>query len=74
MRPEDRVRFQHMLDAAMAAMDFVEGRDRSAFDDDRMLLFAVVRAVEVLGEAASRVTVETVRCGLPQRSQSSVRA
>ncbi len=35
------------------------GRDRAALDADQMLLFAVVRAVEVLGEAAARVSEES---------------
>lgn len=33
-------------------MGFVEGRRREDLDSDRMLLFALVRAVEVVGEAA----------------------
>ena len=59
MLPEDIVRLQHMLDAAETAIEFMQGRDRSALEHDRMLLFAVVRAVEVLREAASKVTAET---------------
>mgnify|MGYP001595830677 FL=1 len=40
-----------------------------------MLLFAVVRAVEVLGEAASKVTAETRErhADLPWRAASSMR-
>ncbi len=37
---------------------------RGDLDGDRMLLFALVRAVEVIGEAASKVTPET-RSGMP---------
>lgn len=59
MAPEDRVRWQHMMDAAADAMGFVAGRTRDDLDHDRMLLFAVVRAVEIIGEAASRITAET---------------
>lgn len=59
MRPEDAVRIRHMVEAGEAALHFMTGRDRAALDADRMLLFAVVRAVEVLGEAASRVSEET---------------
>jgi uncharacterized protein with HEPN domain len=44
MRDDDRVRILHMIDADL--------------DTDRMLLFAIVRAIEVLGEAASKVTNE----------------
>lgn len=59
MLPEDRVRVLHMLEAANAVADFIAGRDRAALNTDRMLLFALARAVEVLGEAASRVSTET---------------
>lgn len=43
-----------MIDAAEAV-----GRSRADLDSDRMLLFAVVRAIEVLGEAAARMSEET---------------
>jgi uncharacterized protein with HEPN domain len=48
-----------MLEAAEAIAAFIAGRDRAALDADKMLLFALARAVEVLGEAASRVSAET---------------
>jgi uncharacterized protein with HEPN domain len=37
----------------------VAGRTRADLDTDRMLLFALVRAVEIIGEAASRLSDET---------------
>ena len=48
-----------MVEACEALLRFTAGRERSALDSDEMLLFAVVRAVEVVGEAASKVTQET---------------
>ena len=59
MRNEAGVRLAHMIEAAESAIQFVSGRDRSDLDTDRMLLFAVVRAIEIVGEAASRITDET---------------
>lgn len=47
------------------ATQFVAGRDRRDLDSDPMLLFALVRAVEVVVEAASRVT-EDSRLSAPQ--------
>jgi len=44
-----------MLDATAAALSFVEDRQREDLDQDQMLLFALVCAVEVIGEAASKV-------------------
>lgn len=73
MRPEDRVRVLHMLEAAEAIAAFIAGRDRTALDADRMLLFALVRAVEVLGEAASRMSSET-RLAVPAVPWSMITA
>lgn len=58
MRPDDVVRITHMRDAAASALRFVEGRRRGDLDRDEMLLFALVRAVEVVGEAATKVSTE----------------
>jgi uncharacterized protein with HEPN domain len=58
MRAEDAVRICHMIEAAESITEFVAGRQRSELDTDRMLLFAVVRAIEILGEAASKVSDE----------------
>lgn len=58
MKPEDRVRLEHMIEAARSALRFMAGRTRTDLDTDLMLLFAVVRAVEIVGEAASRVSAE----------------
>jgi uncharacterized protein with HEPN domain len=38
---------------------FAQSRERGDLDTDEMLLFALVRAVEIAGEAASQVTAET---------------
>jgi uncharacterized protein with HEPN domain len=59
MPPEDRIRVLHMIEAARTAQTFIIGRRRDDLDSDRMLLFALIRSVEVLGEAASKITLET---------------
>jgi uncharacterized protein with HEPN domain len=59
MPPEERIRWQHMIDAAEDAKSFMSGRTRADLDRDRMLLFAVVRAIEIIGEAASKITPQT---------------
>ena len=56
MQHEDIVRITHMRDAAASALRFVHGRARSDLDRDEMLLFALVRAVEIIGEAATKVS------------------
>jgi len=59
MRDDDRVRILHMIDAVESVEQFAAGRKRGDLHTDRMLLFAIVRAIEVMGEAASKVTNET---------------
>ena len=65
MRDEDRIRILHMIDAAETVAQFMEGRRRDDLDRDRMLLFALVHAIEVLGEAASKVSPDA-RAVAPQ--------
>jgi len=45
-----------MLDAAKDALSFVEGKSRVDLDKDRGLLLAVVQCVQIIGEAAGRVS------------------
>lgn len=61
MSAEDLVRLQHMVEAAQSAIDFMAGRDCGDLSQDRMLLFAVTRAIEIVGEAASKISDETRR-------------
>ncbi|MFZ3234481.1 MAG: HepT-like ribonuclease domain-containing protein [Stellaceae bacterium] len=44
-----------MIQAAETACSFALGKRRGDLDDDQMLLFALVRAIEIVGEAASKV-------------------
>jgi uncharacterized protein with HEPN domain len=60
----DRNRIQHMLDAAEQAVSFVKGRERSDLETDPQLRLALLRALDILGEAASRISNET-RDGCP---------
>jgi uncharacterized protein with HEPN domain len=59
MPPEDCIRVLHMVEAARTARRFIAGRQCSDLDSDQMLLFALVRAIEIIGEAASRISAET---------------
>jgi uncharacterized protein with HEPN domain len=65
MNRADVVRLRHMLDAVMDAISFVEGVQRDALDENRMLSLSLVKCVEILGEAASRVS-ENVRVRHPK--------
>ena len=75
MGPEDHIRIRHMLDAVMQALAFVEGRARADLDADRMLLLALVKCIEILGEAASKVSPEVRQASpdIPWRSIVAMR-
>jgi len=45
-----------MLEAARTCLQFGAGKERSDFEIDQMLSFAVIRALEIFGEAASKVS------------------
>lgn len=52
------IRLQDMLDHAREATTFTQGRSRGDLNTDRVLSLALVRLLEIVGEAANRVPVE----------------
>ena len=59
MPPEDRVRLLHMIEAADEAIRFVAGQSSAMLATDRKTLFAAIRCIEIIGEAAARVSTST---------------
>ncbi len=57
-RHDLEIRLQHMLDAAREAGALVAGRSRADYDGDRTLRLALVRLLEVVGEAAGRIPMD----------------
>lgn len=53
---DDRVRVEHMLQAARDVRQYVADRSRSDLDTDSMLMRAVLNAVQQIGEAAARTS------------------
>ena len=66
---------QDILDAARKAQQFVAGMDLSQFVADDKTNFAVVRALEIIGEAAKRVpsSMRTRYAHLPWREMAGIR-
>ena len=60
----DTVRLRHMLDAAREVLDFTRGLTRGDLDGDRKLVLALVKDIEIIGEAAHQVS-ESGRGQLP---------
>jgi uncharacterized protein with HEPN domain len=59
MLRKDAIHLRHMLDAAQEATGFARGRTRSDLNDSRMLVLSLVKAIEIIGEAAYRVSPAT---------------
>ena len=56
MPKSDRIRLLHMIDAARKAMAFVQDRGREDLDRNEMLSLALVRLLEIIGEATKGVS------------------
>jgi len=52
----DRIRLQHMLEAARSARRFMHDRRREDLDSDEILARAVMHTIQEIGEAASRIS------------------
>lgn len=59
MNEHDEVRLRHILDEANRVQRFIKNKNRDDLQNDDMLSYAVVRAIEIIGEAASKITSET---------------
>lgn len=75
MQPEDRIRVVHMRDACIAIERFSRHKTRTDLEHNEMLQFALVRALEIIGEAAARVSEPTRRDApdIPWREATGIR-
>jgi uncharacterized protein with HEPN domain len=55
MNDQTSIRLKHMLDAARAAKGHLAGKKRTDLDINRTILSAVVRELEIIGEAANSI-------------------
>lgn len=53
---DDITRLRHMIDAARKACQFMQGKTKNDLESDELLSLAIVRLIEIVGEAASRVS------------------
>ena len=61
MDQADITRIRHMLDAAIEGLAFVEGKSRDHLGHDRLLVLALLKDLEIIGEAATRVSPKARR-------------
>ena len=64
-KPDDKIRLKHMLDAALDARKFLGKATFKELQRDRKLGNAIVRSLEIIGEAAANVT-ETTQAQYPE--------
>ncbi|MDA8166690.1 MAG: hypothetical protein M0Z32_02925 [Actinomycetota bacterium] len=64
MLPDDIIRLRHMLDSAREAVSFISGKTRSDLDADRKLTLSLIKSIEIIGEAASKVSGGAQAAGL----------
>ena len=53
---KDLNRLYHMLKAAREAVGYAKGRSREDLESDRPLIHSLVRCLEIIGEAAGKVS------------------
>jgi len=56
---DDTVALRHMRDHVAEALDLSRRRQRLDLQSDRMFALALIKLVEIVGEAAARVSTET---------------
>lgn len=61
---DDRARLSHMLEAARLAVRFCDGASEDDLGRDDMLRLAVVKALETIGEASTKIS-DATRDGVP---------
>jgi uncharacterized protein with HEPN domain len=60
MYPDDSTRLRHMRDAAREALAFAQGKQRIDLDNNRQLALAILKCIEIVGEASAAISTETI--------------
>ena len=59
MQNKDIARLKHMLDSTLAILEFIRGKERTDLETNRLLRSGVIRELEILGEAAGKISMDT---------------
>ncbi len=57
-KPRDRERLSHMIEAIDNIFEFINGKSFEVYRNDKMLRFAIIKNMEIVGEAANLLTKE----------------
>lgn len=71
----DAVRLKHMLEAAVKAIDYTSQHTRTTLEQDEILNLAVVRLLEIVGEASRHIsdTLKNTYPAVPWREIAGTR-
>ncbi len=58
MKSNDKMRLQHMIDASQEAVSFFQTLKNDTLEHNRLVSQAIVRSIEIVGEAASQLSKE----------------
>ena len=58
MKPDDSVYLHHMLDAMAKVETYLADVDEATFDLNTLVQDGVIRQIEIIGEAAKRISAE----------------
>lgn len=58
MQSKDKIRLRHILDEAADACHYVKDITLDEFAEDGKTVRAVIRSIDVIGEAASKISIE----------------
>jgi uncharacterized protein with HEPN domain len=59
MNPQDKLRLRDMLRECLRLRKFINGREAHDLEQDDLFLYALIHVIQVIGEAASKVTIAT---------------
>ncbi len=57
-KPRDKERLNHMIEAIDNIFEFTKGKSFYVYKNDKMLRFAVIKNIEIVGEVAYLLTKE----------------
>jgi uncharacterized protein with HEPN domain len=74
-QPRDRLYLQHIRDAVQRIESYLEGVDRQEFDTTPLLQDAVIRQLQIIGEASKRLSEDLKEslAGVPWRKVAGMR-
>ena len=55
-KPRDKERLHHIIEAIENVLEFVDGKTFNEYSTDKILRFAVIKNLEIVGEAAYLLT------------------